>query len=187
MKKFKRYICALLTIILICCNMMYAFASTRIFVLNTADGGYIINLNNMDEYDVKEFILSLGISEEEYQEAMNVLETYEDSYSTRSANGFPSNPQEGDTYVSTVSIPIALLSSLGVINGTASLADVVAAIQGVGTVSPIAVVALAGVIISLGAQMAGYNTLVCEIHYVYGITNDGVLGWNVGPIYTRLE
>lgn len=185
MKRIKKHFCVLLTMLLILCNTTQAFASTYPPLIAISEDTYVIDFSNMDEQGIKEFILSLGISEEECNAALSYLETT----LAQSSNTYslPSNPQEGDTYVENVTLPISLFSALGVFEGTASIKDVIAAIAGTGTVSPIAVAALAATIISLGSQLAGYTSISFEIHYRYGINNDGVMGWNIGPVYTTLN
>lgn len=186
MKKFKCLLSILIaTFLVINLNITsYAASSHNFDITKISDDTFVLDIgfiNEMDETELKEFILSLGISEKEYNELIS-----EQGISPRA---LPSNPKEGDTHIETTKkIPLAIFSAIGLVDGTATLAQVVKALKtGVSVASPIAYVALAGALIALGPQLAGYSYVQFEIHYRYGITNDGVLGWNIGPVYTILH
>lgn len=183
----KKLLSLLLSLCLICNMSFSAYAQEN---ANNAEEVIYINLENLDYDSVKSYILSLGITEEEYNNALTELaKEYKKKVSPYS---FPSNPVEGQEFSDTTpKIPLALFSGLGIIEGTATLSEVAKAIQAAlkgasVALNPLAVIALAGSLISLGASISGYNYIQFEIHYKYGLTNDGVMGWNVGPVYTKL-
>lgn len=188
MKKIKGFLCLLMASFIICNTSYYAYAQG----VSASAKAYVINLNSLDSNSVKNYILSLGFTEEEYNAALEEL-SMEYGISYRASKGFPSNPTDGQEYVvTTKKIPVSSLEHLGIIAGTASLKDVASALGtllagGEVALSPVALIALAGALISIGAGLAGYQYVQFEIHYIYGITNDGVPGWNVGPVYTKLS
>lgn len=142
-------------------------------------------LNNMTESDLHKFMLKLGLTENGYTDFIQLDTTSSDA--PVSPNFLPSNPQEGTRFVyTTAKIPLGVFSAIGLLNGTATIADVIKILKkqvAIQSIPIINYVALAGALIATGAQLAGYNYFQLEIHYYYGITDDGLMGWNYGPIY----
>ena len=92
-------------------------------------------------------------------------------------SGFPSNPKEGDWYYNTFDIHISTI--------TLTVAGIAGALIKGGVTAAVALV-LAEAILNEITEDSGYEKIVVTQSFRYGMTNDGVLGWNYGPVTWEL-
>lgn len=90
--------------------------------------------------------------------------------------GFPSNPQIGDHYTSKVQIHFDTA-----VTGAASIATLLVA----GNVPAAVAIVVADMIWKEYQHNLSATGVAVTIDYVYGYTNDGILGWNAGETNFR--
>lgn len=94
MRKSKIITCLFLSAILAGNTPVYSYASTSKTMYMISSDTYVFDL---EENSVKEFILSLGVTEKEYNAILNDLE--QEFEKQARIKPFPSNPVEGQEFV----------------------------------------------------------------------------------------
>lgn len=138
------------------------------------EAGYFYQLSANSQDIVLQAMKDLGLTETEISEIL-ALEKANLSSPLGVMRRFPPNPKVGDTYTHSFRV-----SKGTIIQGGGTVAKIIATLVAHGTPAPIAI-PIATFISSLLADNVAFAGVKITIKYVYGTTNDGVLGWNVGP------
>lgn len=187
-KKYKKlisYLCTLSLILVLVSPSYNVYASERANDKNVKNMMNLSNYENVSTKDTIELLKNLNLSDKEINYLLeldkqnNKKLTYNSNMLTTMpysrnilARSFPSNPSIGDVTEQTMYI--------GVNVGIGGTLAIMAAIMGSG-IGIVLAATLTNLFIQDVANGRNVKGVYVTIRYTYGYTNDGVLGWNMGP------
>lgn len=139
-----------------------------------------ISTNVSDSQFIK-MMEDMGYTDEEVSYILELEQERRENSTTKaiSLSAFPTNPYVGQKYTQEYST--IYWSTLG----TVSAASIAAALVKAGVVGVIATIIAAG-LINQWVENKTSRGFIMSIQYVYGETNDGVPGWNMGMWSSKL-
>ena len=176
-KSIKKFFATLIISAVVLANVFYVPA----YAANTNNQGEIETWRNNSFDDLTESekekvvreLEDLGLSDKEI-DAVIMMDS-----KTKKVMEEPVRANIGDTKTKTITISKSTLSNVGSAGMVLLLVS-----RGV----PAAAAAIvAPVIAGLIADNVAFTSITITIHYVYGYTNDGVLGWNYSTVNWRIN
>lgn len=190
----KKFISALICATIVVSSSSNVFASTNLKnIPNTLNQSYeTVTVNDqvsiyMTKEEIDSQLKNLGFTNQE------IKELHSRNLNSRDLNlmgtmAFPSNPKDGDIYNSSFKITNADLGLPGSVAGCivpalslskATIAKKIVAKYGISSLAWSAMAA--GLIIGYINDKQGFTGFNINVSWRYGLTNDLVMGWSVGP------